>query len=126
MYAYQPSEGFLLGTALAAWSNALDPRDSDVQWYLRKWEAQLTLNDGTSTVRYIHALFMRLRRELAASISTDLVEHMDILIESDAWQQPALARWQLCTGYFTERGRGIMQDTHPVRHGSVQLVISAA
>ncbi|HEY0976271.1 MAG TPA: hypothetical protein VGE21_02280 [Flavobacteriales bacterium] len=126
MYAYQPSEGLLLGTALAAWSNALDPTNADVQWFLRKWEAHLTLDDGTVSVRHIHALFMRLRRELAARISTDLVEHMDLLIESEVWQQRALARWQLCTGYFAEREHRKTTEGSARRARTHASVVSAA
>jgi hypothetical protein len=46
---------------------------------------------------------MRMRRQVAAVISTTQVLQLDLLIDSPTWSLPELDHWQLDSGYAMER-----------------------
>lgn len=107
MHAFETTyvcPGQALGAGLATWINTLDHDDDHVLMAILRLETELDdRHADRPPVRTMQLNLMRMRRQIAAAISTTQVLQLDLLIDSPTWSLPELAHWQLDSGYALER-----------------------
>lgn len=94
--------GWQLGGRLAQWVLQVDG-EPELAWYVQRLEDELHNADAHTGVRAVHLHLMRLRRQIAARLTTVQVIQLDELIDRKDWTAGACETHQVRNGYHVVR-----------------------